>query len=418
MLNVTKKLKLFVLFTELLSMIWLRRFIAIIALFIFSALSAWAQTQVNSPEGPYDCTEVANGKKVRDKTQYKDCCLPTQMVFCGGCVDHRTTCEKDPYFGCGTDATINDSRCGCGRPGLVDYNCGCGNPAPGECGCNLSVVKVCGECGGSFNACGDCSTTDQGCGCGQPAAGACGCNLSIVNQGCGCGNGTSCFGCDNIPNSGKTDQGCGCGVLLSSYRECVAFNGFGGADSNGIRVLLGSGRSGNVDQRHCWFFNGTNYTFCGKTRLTGKGCFDPDTELLLEGGRTAKARNVRVGDRLYNPVTRSSTAVTEIISGPETEAMIEVGFKGYMLKVTRQHPVLTTAGMKRAANLTTKDVVLDALGVEQIIEYVQQAPILPNQKVINFTLDSDSTDYRHRLLVGNNVVSGDLIVQNGHLEGE
>ena len=153
MLNVTKKLKLFVLFTELLSMIWLRRFIAIIALFIFSALSAWAQTQVNSPEGPYDCTGVANGLKERDKTQYKDCCLPTQMVFCGGCVDHRTTCEKDPYFGCSTDATINDWRCGCGRPGLVDYNCGCGNPAPGECGCNLSVVKVCGECGYTMQGC-------------------------------------------------------------------------------------------------------------------------------------------------------------------------------------------------------------------------------------------------------------------------
>ena len=399
MLNVTKKLKLFVLFTELLSMIWLRRFIAIIALFIFSALSAWAQTQVNSPEGPYDCTWVANGLKTIDIKGV--CCLPGQQV-CNKCFYTKLECEN--VFGCGTSA--------------INQGCGCNLPAPGECGCNLSVVKVCGECGGSFNACGDCSTTDQGCGCGQPAAGACGCNLSIVNQGCGCGNGTSCFGCDNIPNSGKTDQGCGCGVLLSSYRECVAFNGFGGADSNGIRVLLGSGRSGNVDQRHCWFFNGTNYTFCGKTRLTGKGCFDPDTELLLEGGRTAKARNVRVGDRLYNPVTRSSTAVTEIISGPETEAMIEVGFKGYMLKVTRQHPVLTTAGMKRAANLTTKDVVLDALGVEQIIEYVQQAPILPNQKVINFTLDSDSTDYRHRLLVGNNVVSGDLIVQNGHLEGE
>ena len=195
MLNVTKKLKLFVLFTELLSMIWLRRFIAIIALFIFSALSAWAQTQVNSPEGPYDCTGVANGLKERDKTQYKDCCLPTQMVFCGGCVDHRTTCEKDPYFGCGTDATINDSRCGCGRPGLVDYNCGCGNPAP-----------VCGKCG----------YTKQGCesvrGCGQTAQGECSCDLSIKKvcdkcnytmQGC-----ESISGCGHIAQVPRPTVGC------------------------------------------------------------------------------------------------------------------------------------------------------------------------------------------------------------------
>ena len=40
MLNVTKKLKLFVIYTELLSMIWLRLLIAVIALTISSDLSA------------------------------------------------------------------------------------------------------------------------------------------------------------------------------------------------------------------------------------------------------------------------------------------------------------------------------------------------------------------------------------------
>ena len=75
-------------------MIWIRLFIALIALTISSDLSAWAQTQVNSPEGFYDCNGIANGKKVRDRTQYKDCCLPSEMVYCGGCVDHRSFCEK------------------------------------------------------------------------------------------------------------------------------------------------------------------------------------------------------------------------------------------------------------------------------------------------------------------------------------
>ena len=404
-------------------MIWLRLLIAVIALTISSDLSAWAQPQmqVNSPEGFYDCKGVANGANIRDGTNYSDnCCFRSQMVFCGACGDHRSFCEKQTGV-CGTPTTPDRSnRCcdahpfpcnDCNRPSMTfcesqlnqcgatpNVGCGCGQPAAGECGCNLSIVN-------------------RGCGCGNPAAGECGCNLSIVNRGCGCGNpAAGACGC----NLSIVNQGCGCGVLLSSFRNCVAFNSYGGSDGGSLIKLLGSGQSGNFhsSERICVFPNGTNYTFCGKVRPTGNVCFDPDTELLLEGGRTAKARNVRVGDRLYNPVTRSSTAVTEIISGPETEAMIEVGFKGYMLKVTRQHPVLTTAGMKRAANLTTKDIVLDAFGVEQIIEYVQQAPILPNQKVINFTLDSDSTDYRHRLLVGNNVVSGDLIVQNGHLEGE
>ena len=199
----------------------------------------------------------------------------------------------------------------------------------------------------------------------------------------------------------------------------MRFSGLGGTDGlQGIRVLLNSGLSGNVQQGHCIINNGGDFTFCGKTRPTGKGCFDPDIELLLENGRTVKARNVRIGDKLYNPLTRSASAVIDIISGPETEPMIELGFKGYLLKVTRLHPILTTAGMKRARTITTEDVVLDAFGTEQIVQYVKEAPILRNQRVINFTLHSNSTDYRQHLLVGNNVISGDLAVQNSQLEGE
>ncbi len=95
MLNVTKKLKLFVLYTEVFSMIWLRLFIAAIALTISSDLSAWAQQpkmQVNSPEGFYDCKGVANGENKRDPVN--DCCHPTQMVFCGRCADSRSPCER------------------------------------------------------------------------------------------------------------------------------------------------------------------------------------------------------------------------------------------------------------------------------------------------------------------------------------
>jgi hypothetical protein len=98
--------------------------------------------------------------------------------------------------------------------------------------------------------------------------------------------------------------------------------------------------------------------------------------------------------------------------------MVEFGFEGYLLKVTRTHPVLTLAGMRRAEDIKVGDVVFDAFGVEQTIRYVRQAELDPNQRVFNFELASDSGEYMDRLLVGGNIVSGDLSVQNGRLEGE
>ena len=98
--------------------------------------------------------------------------------------------------------------------------------------------------------------------------------------------------------------------------------------------------------------------------------------------------------------------------------MIEFGFDGYLLKVTRTHPLLTPKGMKRAEHLLQGDSVFDAFGTERTIQYVRKAPIDPNQRVINFELESNSNSFVDRLIVGNNVVSGDLSIQNSSLEGE
>ncbi|MCX6113901.1 MAG: hypothetical protein NTV65_01630 [Proteobacteria bacterium] len=164
-------------------MIWLRLFIALIALTISSDLSAWAQTQVNSPEGFYDCTEVANGKKVRDRTQYKDCCLPSEMRFCEGCVDHRSFCEKQTQV-CGTTTT-------------PDKNNLCCSAHPSPCNdCNRPSMTSCET---QLNQCG-----------------------ATADVGCGCGNGKSCYGCDRVANSGKTDPGCGCGQPAPGPCGCSA----------------------------------------------------------------------------------------------------------------------------------------------------------------------------------------------------
>ena len=149
-------------------MIWLRLFIAVIALTISSDLSAWAQPQmqVNSPEGFYDCKGIANGTNQRDIEQ--KCCLPSQQTFAGHCkrCAGKKECEDVLQFGCFTAATkdINgtccfDSEKDCGKCYYKRQGCesfpgrGCGQIAQGECSCDLSIKKVCDKCNYTMQGC-------------------------------------------------------------------------------------------------------------------------------------------------------------------------------------------------------------------------------------------------------------------------
>ena len=201
MLNVTKKLKLFVIYTVLLSMIWLRLFIAVIALTISSDLSAWAQPQmqVNSPEGFYDCNGIANGTNQRDIEQ--KCCLPSQQTFAGHCkrCAGKKECEDVPQFGCFTAATkdINGTCCfdnqkDCGKCYYKRQGCesfpgrGCGQIAQGECSCDLSIKKVCDKCNYTMQGC----ESVRGCGNIDTVCGSCTGTMG------GCGRCSGCRSCD------------------------------------------------------------------------------------------------------------------------------------------------------------------------------------------------------------------------------
>ena len=130
------------------------------------------------------------------------------------------------------------------------------------------------------------------------------------------------------------------------------------------------------------------------------------------------ASDIRVGDRLYNPLSGRSFAVKRILVGPEEIPMVELGFDGHLLKVTQDHPVLTRDGMKRANTVRIGEVIVDASGNDKVLHYVRLAEIIPGQKALNFELDVDSQDPIDRLIVSDNITSGDLAVQNSELQGE
>lgn len=155
-----------------------------------------------------------------------------------------------------------------------------------------------------------------------------------------------------------------------------------------------------------------------KCPVSNLGCFDPSSTLLLEGGRLARAEDIRLGDLLYNSLSGKSFAVKRILSGYEPLPMVEFGFDGYMLRVTQKHPILTRNGVKRAAKIVVGDVITDADGNEKTVEYVRFAEITPGQKVINFELDVNSSDPLDRVIVADNIASADLAVQQSVLPGE
>ena len=207
-------------------MIWLRLFIAVIALTISSDLSAWGQPQkqinrnkrgrtissapsasaapqvsapsastqpqqmqVNSPEGFYDCKGIANGANDRDPEG--GCCLQSERTEapCFLCIYKPNFCDKQTGV-CRTTTTADmNKRCcdahpfpcnDCNRPTMTfcelqlnqcnttatpDKNNRCCSAHPSPCNdCNRPSMTFCEL---QLNQCG--ATADVGCGCGKPA---------------------------------------------------------------------------------------------------------------------------------------------------------------------------------------------------------------------------------------------------------
>ena len=174
-------------------MIWLRLFIAVIALTISSDLSAWGQTmQVNSPEGFYDCKGIANGANVRDREG--GCCLPSEKTEapCFLCNYPHNFCEKQTGV-CRTTTTAD-----------MNKRCCDAHPFP----CNDCYRPSMTFCETQLNQCG--ATPNVGCGCGNPAPNACD----------SCTGDRSCYGCDGVAKSGKTVVCDTCGGTMGGCGRC------------------------------------------------------------------------------------------------------------------------------------------------------------------------------------------------------
>ena len=192
-------------------------------------------------------------------------------------------CEEDCLGVPNGNAVVDD--CGiCDGNDKDKDECGiCFGSGPGECGCDLSIVKdACGVCGGDNSTCADCAgvpngnavvddcgvcdgkNKDKGCDgvcfsgkvvdecdiCGGPGKNECdSCDPTYRKDACGVcgGDNTSCAGCDMVPWSGKEFDECGvCDGDGTSCADCLGVPN-GNAELDVCGVCDGDGTSCEID---------------------------------------------------------------------------------------------------------------------------------------------------------------------------
>lgn len=156
-----------------------------------------------------------------------------------------------------------------------------------------------------------------------------------------------------------------------------------------------------VTQQICWT--------CAWIRYIG--CFDPETDITLANKTSKKVKDISVGDEVWNPVTKRTARVKDILESVEKQGMVVIEAGALNLKVTQGHPVLVASkGNVVASTLKVGDHLVTADGQEVAITKVETLPPNSSQRVVNFTLEGGESFDDH-MLIANGLMSGDLFVQ-------
>lgn len=153
-----------------------------------------------------------------------------------------------------------------------------------------------------------------------------------------------------------------------------------------------------------------NYCFaCGQVR-TVDGCLPPGTRVVMSDRSTKAVEDIRAGDRIWNPLLKRSFKVMTISQGPERSDLIVVVAGRKRLRMTLEHPVLTSRGIKQAKDLVRGDTLTDASSTVVSIDSITREPASPGLSVLNFIVERVGSKH-DGLLVADGLIVGDLLVQ-------
>jgi hypothetical protein len=141
------------------------------------------------------------------------------------------------------------------------------------------------------------------------------------------------------------------------------------------------------------------------------GCFAYGSKILMGDGRLIAGETVKKGDYVWNPVIKMPVQVVETTSGPERPALVKIETaSGEIVKVTRNHPVLTGLGLKAAKDIKAGDQLRKIDGSEAVVTNVTSDKE-NGSFVWNVRLGGrDQGDEFHYVFV-DGIITGDLTLQ-------
>jgi hypothetical protein len=145
------------------------------------------------------------------------------------------------------------------------------------------------------------------------------------------------------------------------------------------------------------------------TNRTNLGCFEYHTPIRMADGTDREINEIKIGDMVWNPLTKKGYKVERTTNGPEREKLVVIKSGDLALRVTTKHPVPTRRGIKQAIDITTDDEIQDKDGNwKKISQIRRESARLP---VINLFLATQSNDPADHAVLADGVVAGDLFLQ-------
>ncbi|MEG0016764.1 MAG: Hint domain-containing protein [Gordonibacter sp.] len=143
------------------------------------------------------------------------------------------------------------------------------------------------------------------------------------------------------------------------------------------------------------------------------GCLEASMFVLMADGSQKQIDNIRVGDLVA--CETGHTVVSDIIRGRESEIIHLETEQGAGLRATRDHPIVTTEGLKCADEVVTGDTVMMAGGSREVIRF--HYPKDDGYEVCNLLLEGDSQHFfANGFAVGDNNVQGQMQCKRGEVD--
>jgi len=92
------------------------------------------------------------------------------------------------------------------------------------------------------------------------------------------------------------------------------------------------------------------------------GCFASDTMISMEGFTETRVDEIKIGDNIIGDNSSNIMTVVKVWKNTEERSCIRFEANLFNILVTENHPMITDKGIKKAVDVTEKDMLLTELG--------------------------------------------------------